>query len=360
MKAKKSIILGLIVCMLTATFAACGSDAAKDTTEDVAQEATEVTVQEPADTEENESMNTYPVTVTDQAGREVVIEKEPETIVSGYYIATSMLIALGQEEKMVGVENNPEKRPVYALSAPEILELPGMGTVKEFDLETCAKLQPDLVVLPMKLKEMTESLDQLGIPVVIVNPETQELFEETITLLGTAVGNTERAQELLSFVDGHLSEMEDAVKDAERPRVYLSGNSSFLLTAGPAMYQNSLIVNAGGENVANDLTDTYWAEISYEQLLAWDPEYIILASGASYTVEDVLADENLKNCQAVKAGQVYQMPDEIECFDSPVPASVLGNLWLASILHPDEYPSTEYEQAQKEFYETFYGFTPEL
>ncbi len=89
----------------------------------------------------------YPMTLTDHAGREVTIEEEPETIISGYYITTSMLIGLGQEEKIVGVENTPEKRPVYQLSASEILHLPTVGTVKEFDLEKCAAINPDLVIL---------------------------------------------------------------------------------------------------------------------------------------------------------------------------------------------------------------------
>ena len=124
------------------------------------------------------------------------------------------------------------------------------------------------------------------------------------------------------------------------------------------MYQHSMIVNAKGTNVAEALTDTYWAEVSYEQILTWDPEYIILAADAKYTVEDVLADVNLQGCTAVKEGHVYKLPREIECWDSPVPGSVLGNLWLASILHPEAYSVTAYEESVTEFYETFYGFTP--
>ena len=87
---------------------------------------------------------------------------------------------------------------------------------------------------------------------------------------------------------------------------------------------------------------------------------IILAADASYSVEDVLNDKVLADCTAVKNGAVYRIPNEIECWDSPVPGSVLGSLWLASVLHGDAYPAVEYEAAVIEFYETFYGFTPEL
>ena len=126
------------------------------------------------------------------------------------------------------------------------------------------------------------------------------------------------------------------------------------------MYQHCLIANGGGRNVAEELTDTYWAEISYEQLLAWDPEVIILAADATYSVEDVLNDKVLADCTAVKNGAVYRIPDEVECWDSPVPGSVLGSLWLASMLHGEAYPVEQYEAAVLEFYETFYGFTAEM
>lgn len=300
----------------------------------------------------------YLVTITDHIGREVTITKEPETIVSGYYISTSLLIALGQQDKVVGIENDGDKRPVYGLSAPELLELPGMGTVKEFDLETCAVMDPDLVILPFKLKGMAESLEQLDIPVIFVKPESQELLAETIEMLGKVTNCEEKAQELQAFIDEKMDELEESLKEVDTLDVYLGGNSSFLSTAGPAMYQHSVIVNAKGRNVAEALKDTYWAEVSYEQILAWNPEYIILAADAKYTVDDVKADVNLKGCKAVQEGHIYQFPREIECWDAPVPGSVLGNLWLASILHPEAYSATAYEESVTEFYETFYGFTP--
>ena len=89
-----------------------------------------------------ETAVTYPLTVTDQLGREVTIETEPKTLASGYYISTSLLIALGVQDKLVGVEAKADKRTLYSLSAPELQSLPSIGTAKEFDLEGCAALTP--------------------------------------------------------------------------------------------------------------------------------------------------------------------------------------------------------------------------
>lgn len=60
---------------------------------------------------------TYPVTITDHLGREVTIEKQPESFVSGYYISTSLMIALGLDDQLVGVDAKADKRNIYKLSA---------------------------------------------------------------------------------------------------------------------------------------------------------------------------------------------------------------------------------------------------
>ena len=155
-------------------------------------------------------------------------------------------------------------------------------------------------------------------------------------------------------MEKHLT---DILTDVETPGVYLAGNSSFLTTAGNAMYQSDMIRLAGGSNVAADIEDAYWAQIDYEQLLTWNPEYIILASSAQYTVEDVLGDPNLAGCSAVVNGNVYQIPCDAESWDSPVPGSILGAFWLAGILHPELLSDADCAAIMDEYYETFYRFT---
>ena len=299
----------------------------------------------------------WPVTVTDQAGREVTIERQPERLVSGYYISTSLLIALGLDDQMVGIEAKADKRPIYRLSAPELIELPSVGSAKEFDLEGCAALEPDLVILPLKLKNAAATLESLGIDVLLVNPENQELLTGMMDLIAAATSTEEEAQKLKDFTAAQEAVLAEKLADAVKPTVYLAGNSSMLSTAGDAMYQSDMIRLAGGVNAAAEIADPYWVEISYEQLLAWDPEYIVLASDASYTVDDVLADPNLAACRAVVNGHVYQLPDKAEAWDSPVPSAILGAVWLANALHPELFSQEACDTLIDEYYETFYHFT---
>lgn len=362
MKRKKTLSL-LLAFAMALSLAACGAQPDASGSEPASQPEA---VSEPAaDTPEaadptaqpdGASETSYPVTVTDQAGRQVTIESQPETLVSGYYITTSLLIALGLQDELVGIEAKADTRPIYALSAPELLELPSVGTAKEFDLEGCAALAPDLVILPLKLESAADSLAELGIPALLVNPEDQALLNEAVTLIGTATNTQARAQALLDFSAEQEQRLADTLAGAETPSVYLAGNSDFLSTAGDAMYQSDMIRMAGGVNAAAEITDTYWAEVSYEQVLAWDPDYIVLASDAGYTVDDVLADPNLAGCAAVENGNVFQIPGDAEAWDSPVPGGILGAVWLSSVLHPDLCPEADSLAVIDEFYQTFYGF----
>lgn len=296
----------------------------------------------------------YPMTVTDAAGRSVQIEKEPERIVSGYYISTSTLLALGLGDKIVGVEDKPEKRKIYSLCAPNLLELPTVGSVKEFNLEVCLAQEPDLVVLPMKLKNIVEDLEKFDVTVVLVNPESQELVLDMIELLASATNTMDKGEALKSTILEIQQTVHQAVGAQESPSVYLGGNSSILSTAGPAMYQASLIEIAGGMNVAEEITDTYWAEISYEQLLKWDPDYIVLAAEASYTIDDVLNDAALAGCTAVINQHVLQIPKDIEAWDSPVPSGILGAAWLASQIHGEQIKEEEVDVLIYNYYREYY------
>lgn len=296
------------------------------------------------------------ILLTDQAGREVKLEKPAETIVSCYYVTTYATMALGISDRVVGLEKKADTRPIYQMAAPELLEKTAVGTLKEFNVEGTAALNPDLVLMPKKLMDHADTLTDLGIAVLVVDPENQEKLNEMLLLIGKAAGVEDKAEALVKYNQDELKNLASVVADLEKPTVYMAGNSDYLTTAPAAMYQNSLIEQAGGVNAAKDVEGDYWTQVSYESLLAMAPEVIVVPGKASYSVQDILNDAQLKDLPAVKNGAVYQMPTGIEEWDSPIPSGVLGSLWLASLLHSDVYSFEQFTKDAQEFYKTFYGF----
>jgi len=301
----------------------------------------------------------YPRVLTDQAGREVTIGKEPRRIVSGYYISTSACIALGLEDRLVAVEAKADKRNIYALAAPELASLPNVGSAKSFDLEGCLAAEPDLVILPKRLSDAAEAISAFGIPVLLVNPESEEQLAGMIVTIGIATGTEERAENLVAFSVSQLALCREKLEGVTPVTALMLGNSEYLTCAPGDMYQSGVLAGAGAVNAAAELTGGSWTPVSYEQLLAMNPQALIIPAEAAYTAEDVLGDPELAALDAVKNGAVYAMPKGFEAWDSPVPSGVLGTLWLASRLHPDAYDRAMVVDAAKTLYETYYGFTPD-
>lgn len=356
----KKMISAAMALAMAFSLTACGQSTASSAVS-VAASSAAVSSEAAASSQAESEAAAFPVTVTDQAGREITINQEPKKIASGYYISTSALIALGAQNRMAGIEENADQRAIYKLSAPELIDLPSIGSAKAFNVENCAEVEPDLVILPLKLQTAAELLVEMGIQVLYVNPESEQDLEYMITMLGQATGTSEKAEQLLAFTEetGYslAGMLEEKLTDTSLvPSVYIAGNSDLLSTAGGQMYQSSMVELAGGSNVAAELKDTYWADVSYEQLLAWDPDWIVLTSDASYTVDDVLQDANLADCTAVKEGHVVQMPGDVEAWDSPVPSGVLGSVWLAGRMHPDAVSEEYVNSTIENFYQTFYGF----
>ncbi|MDL2234503.1 ABC transporter substrate-binding protein [Ruminococcaceae bacterium OttesenSCG-928-L11] len=356
MKQVKGMALGLALAMTLAAVTACGgsqqgsrSEASSSATEAVSAVA-EVTPAPAADREDASAL-----ILTDQAGREVRLESPAETIVSGYYISTSACIALGLEDKLAGIEAKAESRPIYKLAAPQMLSLPNVGTAKEFNLEGCLALDPDLVILPKRLADSANTLSDMGVPVLLVNPESRQGLMEMIALIGRAAGAEQEADRLLQYYEDKLAETAALVAQAaDKPRVYMGGNSSYLTTAPGGMYQSGLMEAAGGVNAAGQLEGDSWTEVSYEQILALNPDVIVLPSEAGYSKEDVLADPQLAAVTAVANGAVYQMPTAFEAWDSPTTSCILGIRWLLNVLHEDLYSHQMLEEDVTAFYRDFY------
>ena len=297
-----------------------------------------------------------PITVTDQAGRTVHYrESRLNVLFLPITYRPLCLWRLDVKMKYVGIEMKADTRKLYDLACPQLIELPAVGSGKGINVEQTAALEPDLVILPAKLAESAELFEELDIPTVIVNPETKDEFEACAELLGTLTGNTERAEQLLAYYHEKAEMIENLTSSLEKPSVYLSAGSSYLSSCSSQMYQTELIRICGGKSVTEEeLTGTYWQNVSPEQLVEWNPEYFFAVSYAEYTLDDIRSDSAINGISAIENNKLYTFPSVIEPWDYPTPSSVLGIMRLAGVLHPEVYSPEQYLKDAKEFYKTFF------
>ena len=339
---KKNLIAFILVISLALSVGSCGAQGENE------------------GIEESNIIESAAITVVDMLGNEVTFDMPAERCVTVYYGVTYTMMALGLQEKLIGIESNAGSRPLYKYSAAELLSIESVGSLREFSPETAIALNPDVVFLNKRLLEYKDVLEAVGIKVIMINMETQSEFEYMIGLIAMVCGKPERADALISYYNAEFEKaavLTDGLKDDGKPIVYIGAPSSYMSTSPEGMYQAELIAKAGGINAAKELEGNYWTEVSYEHILVMDPDIIFLPVEAGYTAEDVLNDAQLANIKAIKNRAVYHMPIGLDAWDSPGPSSILGLKYMLANLYPELYGMDEMRLDAEYFYDTFFGFT---
>ena len=276
---------------------------------------------------EVEKEKLFPFEFTDFMDREIVLEKEPKRIVSLAPSITELLYALGAGDRIVGVTD-------YDNYPPEVEELPKVGGYKGANVEAITAQNPDLVFAsPQAGKEEVEAIENLGIPVVVLEARDIEGIYESIRLLGRITGTEEKGEEIIGEMEARIEEVKEKVEGLPRPDVFhlLSLNGNW--TSGKGTFIDELITIAGGNNVAGDIEG--WGQYSAEEVVNRNPQVIITSPNAG-SVEDIRNAEGFKETAAVKDGNICVLSND----DIIVRASnriILGLEEIAKFLHPEVF-----------------------
>ena len=284
---------------------------------------------------------------------------------------TRILIALGQEKKLIGVDYFIRRYDhLYPLLKPRLADLPLISLSSEsVNLELILRLKPDIIFTSPSEGQLAPTLqEKTGIPTIALSSmgRLTSLWEE-IRFIGQLVGQEKRADYLISFFRDKLNMITSALARTtplHRPRVYLSFWSS--LTRTPVFYEPVNL--AGGINLAEGLVPEYLGTVgtvvSVEKILAWNPDIILIHGNyppqeRKVTIETVLQDKRLSAVKAVKNKQVYYTFGFWYWWD---PAEVLVEiLYLAKIFHPRLFRELNVTPEGNRAFQIFYslpnGFT---
>ena len=278
----------------------------------------------------------FPLTVTDQAGRLVTIEKIPEKIISLAPSNTEIVFALGLGDRVVAVTefcNYPEA----ALDKPKIT-----GGVYP-DIEQIVNLKPDLILaVETHMAEVIPALERFGLTVVVVKTQTETLDEvlETITLVGRYTGKTDEASQLVTEMRNRIKAITDKIDnlpESQRPRVLYIGWHDPIIINAPGTLGHALIEKAGGINIFQDLTG--FPMISLEEIIQANPQVIvadIFGEGVDMPYQFALTDPRLEGVDARINGRVYGVITDLT--GRPGPRIVEGLEMLAGMIHPEIFP----------------------
>lgn len=230
------------------------------------------------------------ITLTDAAGKTLVLAKQPARIVvagAAPFIPLHMLYLFQEaKERLSGFE-------VKYNMKDDFLRLidPDFALKKTLDTnpgpESVAALKPDLVIIKATQESaLAKSLNALGIQVMHVAPETPEMFFSDIRNLGKIFGNEARANQITGYYQDKLALIQGCVgglSAKEKSRILVleynnRGNHLSLNVPARGWFQSQQAIISGGNPVWLDALSVQdgWQVTGFEQVAAWNPDKIFL------------------------------------------------------------------------------------
>jgi iron complex transport system substrate-binding protein len=268
----------------------------------------------------------YPVVATDATGTEVVIEEEPQRVVTLAPSAAQTMWEIGATEKVVAVT----KHANYLEGAKAKGNISGAGYTTIVSEKVVAQ-EPDLVLAPNIVDNATvEKLRESGLTVYYFPGATSlEDVKQKTQRIGALTGECEGAQERVDEMDATISLIREAVADEPKPRVLYHLGTGY--TAGSETFIDAIIRTAGGTNLAADAGIASYREISSETVVAEDPQFIVHPSNARGA--DLPPAWNTTT--AVQEDNVVVVRDDY--MNQPAPRTVEALETMVKAFHPEAY-----------------------
>lgn len=270
----------------------------------------------------------FPVTVMDDFGNEVTLEKAPESIVSLAPVDTEILFALGAGDSVTG-------RTDYCNYPEEAADVDSIGTYMEPNMELILSKSPDLVVASGFIDDnIRQQLEENGTAIFITNASDLESTEKNIETLGKLIGHDAEAEEVVKNMEDEWTDLSAELENVKEEKSAFIDIGS-LYSAGPSSLLDNSMQMIKVENVAAD-ADSAWPQLSAEAVVEANPDvYISLYS----TLEDVQQTAGLSDfaCLNEDGGFIYIDDSSVEgdMIQRPGPRYVEGLKVLAELVYPE-------------------------
>lgn len=378
-------LISTAVC-LTVAFSAAGCSSSKN---EISSSSAAVSSTE-AVSSSSENDSSFPYTFTDIEGREITIEKQPETFVVGNYILNFMLIG-GKEslDKVVGMPLDGWQETRYGeyesmtKSFPEILDKTSIGGYHDdvLNAELILQLKPDVLLINKSQYTENETsvpvFEKAGIKVVVLDYHKMKLENhvKSTEILGVLLGKEDVAEEMITDYTNTIDMVKSKIKDSgeEGRKTYVElGNK------GIGEYGNSytgclwgsIIDNVGGINIADSVLDASegYGALDKEYVLSQNPDVILIGGSIwtgtntdsdqmrmGLTVDSAMSQERLQGfmardgwsgLNAVKNGEVYGVDHGSLRFMG----DYVYTLAIAKAIYPDVFADVDPQKEMENFY----------
>lgn len=269
----------------------------------------------------------FPITLQDDLGRQVTIDKEPQRIVSLSPSNTEILYAIGLDSRVAGVTTYCN----YPAAANQCQKIGGFS---DPNLEMIIALNPHLVVAESIHSLVIPTLEEAGIAVLAVEPQRLVDISGAVEVIGQATGMQAEANRLAEAIRDQIEQVRSEISEgSDPPLVYYEVWHEPLMTVGPDTLIDDLINVCGGVNLTGDATGHY-PEISEEAIILRNPEVIVYQeSHGEEAVNPMNRSGAWQKVKAVQSGRVMAINPDI--VNRAGPRVIQAMEELLHIIHPE-------------------------
>jgi iron complex transport system substrate-binding protein len=272
--------------------------------------------------EQTAPLGYYPLEVTDDYGREIVLKKQPRWVISLAPSITEILFALEMGDHLLAVTDwcafPEEARKLRDAGA-------SVGRMDAPDRERMATYAADLVLgTNLTPPEVYQALESDGRrPALALAHDDYADVREDIKAIGRILGVPGKALRLLQKLDGHKARIEAQIEpflQQPKPRVLLllsiEDGQQPGWTPGRSTWIHDLIEASHAINAAADVGNA-WGQVSFENLLKMDPEILLIREAESASASSALdgiihslgSHPVWSQVSAVRNGRVHRIPN---------------------------------------------------
>ncbi|MFP7473490.1 ABC transporter substrate-binding protein [Niallia taxi] len=277
----------------------------------------------------------FPVTITDAVDKEVVIEEDPQKIVSLMPSNTEVAFALGVGDEVVGVSESDD----YPEETKDIEKVVGM----ELNVEKILSLDPDLVLAHESVADTwADGLQQMsdaGIDVLVVNDATDfNGVYDSIEMIGKAVGEKEKAEEIVQDMKDDIASIKEkaaSISEKDKKDVYVEVSPEpSIFTTGKDTFMQEMIDTINATNV---IKEAGWVQVDQEAVIEADPDVVITTYGgySPDPVGQVTKRDGWDQVTAVKDKQIVEVDEDLVSRSGPRLAQ--GVEEFAKAVYPDVF-----------------------
>jgi len=291
------------------------------------------------------------LTARDKLGREMKIQIPVKRTV--FFQTYELIPALGIWNRAVGIARFAYDNDLMKAVKPDFAQtIPSAGGGTDINMEALMKLKPDLVVTWTVRPENITYMEQKGLKVYSIYPESLEELYEVIRFHGKIFSKEKRAQVVMNEMDKVFNLVRMHVSDIppERKQKVLWVGSRPTSVACAIGVTHDIIALAGGMNPAAEYQQRN-ADVSIEKIIAWNPDVIFIWGNAKYSAEDIMNNPQWRFVKAVKNRRVYKAPEWSTW--SPRLAPVV--LWMASKTYPVLFQDVNITKETDAFFRKVFG-----